>query len=81
MMNRETAAEFLQNHLLGSQDVQDALAISRPRLKALVDEGKLVPIKELKREKLFWAADIEQLKKEMLKNHTSNLYKRTMGVQ
>jgi hypothetical protein len=75
-MNRTTAADFIQNNVLGSQDVQDALLISRARLKALVDEGKLQPIKELQREKLFWLPDVEQLKKLMMQDTRSNLFKK-----
>lgn len=75
-MNRTAAADFIQMNVLGSQDVQDALAISRARLKALVDEGKLHPIKELQREKLFWLPDVERLKSLMLKDKRSNLFKK-----
>lgn len=75
-MNRATAADFIQSNVLGSQDVQDALLISRARLKALVDEGKLQPIKELQREKLFWLPDVEKLKKLMLQDTRSNLFKK-----
>lgn len=75
-MNRATAADFIQSNVLGSQDVQDALLISRARLKALVDEGKLQPIKELQREKLFWLPDVEKLKKLMLQDSRSNLFKK-----
>jgi hypothetical protein len=74
-MKRETAAEFVSNNVLGSQEVQEALLITRSRLKALVDEQKLVPIKKLQRENLFWADDVEQLKKQYLKDKKSNLYK------
>lgn len=75
-MNRTAAADFIQCNVLGSQDVQDALLISRARLKALVDEGKLQPIKELQREKLFWLPDVEKLKKMMMKDSRSNLFKK-----
>jgi hypothetical protein len=74
-MKREAAAEFVSNNVLGSQEVQEALLITRSRLKALVDEQKLVPIKKLQRENLFWADDVEQLKKQYLKDKKSNLYK------
>lgn len=74
-MKRETAKEFINNMVLGSLEVQEALLITRSRLKALVDEEKLVPIKKLQRENLFWADDVEQLKKQYLKDKKSNLYK------
>lgn len=74
-MNREAVQKMLNNNLLGSNDVQEILLINRSRLKALVDCGKLNPIKELKRESLFWLPDVEALKKEMLLDSRTNLYK------
>jgi hypothetical protein len=74
-MNRETAKKMIDQNLLGSNDVQELLLINRSRLKALVDSGKLSPIKELKRESLFWLPDVEALKKEMLLDTRTNLYK------
>jgi hypothetical protein len=74
-MKREAAAEFVNSMVLGSLEVQEVLLITRSRLKALVDEQKLVPIKKLQRENLFWADDVEQLKKQYLKDKKSNLYK------
>ena len=74
-MNRETAKKMIDQNLLGSNDVQELLLINRSRLKALVDSGKLTPIKELKRESLFWLPDVEALKKEMLLDTRTNLYK------
>lgn len=65
----------IQAAILGSQDVQDMLMISRTRLKALVDEGKIQVFKELQRERLFWLPEVEKVKKSMLKDTRSNLYK------
>ncbi len=74
-MNRETASAFINSNVLGSQEVQEILMVTRSRLKALVDEGKLKPIKQLTRENLFWLPDVEALKKLYLKDKKSNLYK------
>lgn len=74
-MNRETASKWIHENVLGSLEVQEMLLITRSRLKALVDEGKLNPIKELKREKLFWKGDVMALKRQYLKEPKSNLYK------
>jgi hypothetical protein len=74
-LNREAIKKILDSNLLGSNDVQEVLLINRSRLKALVDCGKLTPIKELKRESLFWLPDVEALKKEMLLDSRTNLYK------
>jgi predicted site-specific integrase-resolvase len=65
----------VQDFILGSSEVQERLLVNRTRLKALVDAGKLKPVKELKREMLFWAPDVERLKNEMAKDTRTNLYK------
>jgi hypothetical protein len=70
-MKKELAAKMI----LGSLEVQEMLFINRSRLKAFVDEGKLQPMKELKREKLFWLPDVEALKAELLLDSRSNVYK------
>jgi hypothetical protein len=65
----------VQDFILGSLEVQERLLVNRSRLKALVDAGKLEPVKELKRELLFWAPDVERLKAEMMKDTRTNLFK------
>lgn len=74
-MKRDAAKELIEKNILGSHDVQEMLLITRARVKALVDAGKLIPIKELKRESLFWLPDVEQLKKEMMLDTRTNLFK------
>lgn len=74
-MKRSEAEKFLNEMILGSTEVQEILLINRSRLGALVVEGKLKPIKSLKREHLFYLPDVEALKKEMMKDTRSNLYK------
>jgi hypothetical protein len=61
--------------ILGSGDVQELLCINRSRLNALVGAGKLVPVKELRKECLFWKPQVLQLRNEMLKDTRTNLYK------
>ena len=72
--------EDLIENILGSNDVQEILCINRSRLKALVDCGKLSPIKELKRESLFWKPDVDSLKNEMKKDSRTNLFKQGKGA-
>lgn len=70
-MKKEKVAEMI----LGSHDVQEMLLINRSRLFALVESGKITPFKELKRESLFWKDDVEALRKEMMKDSRTNLFK------
>lgn len=72
-MNKETAAMLI----LGSSEVQEVLMINKQRLNVLVQTGKLTPLKELKRENLFWLPDVDRLKAEMMKDSRTNLYKKS----
>lgn len=74
-MNRNDVKTFVNVNILGSGEVQEILMVNRQRLKALVDAGKLTPIKELKRESLFFLADVELLKSEMMNDSRTNLFK------
>jgi hypothetical protein len=70
-MKKEQAAEMI----LGSTEVQEMLYINRSRLAALVTEGKLKPLKQLKNEKIFWLPEVQSFKNEMLKDTRSKVYK------
>ncbi|MEK5038897.1 DNA-binding protein [Sporosarcina sp. FSL K6-3457] len=61
----ETKDEFIalvQTEILTSSEVLNELQISRQALGSLVKRGKLVPVKELSRDKLFLREDIESRK-------------------
>jgi hypothetical protein len=70
-MKKELAAAMV----LGTHEVQEMLLINRSRLNALVLEGKLKPMKQLKKEYLFWLPEVEAFKKDLLLDSRSNLYK------
>lgn len=74
-MNRNEVKNFVNINILGSNEVQEMLMVNRQRLKALVDAGKITPIKELKREMLFFRLDVEMLKQEMMLDSRTNLFK------
>jgi hypothetical protein len=76
-MNMETI-DFIQHNVLGSHEVQEILLVNRTRLKALVDAGKLKPVKELKREYLFYLPEVEKLKNEMMLDSRTNLFKQAI---
>ena len=77
-MTKDMAMNLIEN-VMGSHDVQEMLFINRSRLFALIESGRLSPIKELKRESLFWKPDVEALKKELLLDSRTNLYKNLKG--
>jgi hypothetical protein len=73
---RSRAADLIEVNVLGSEEVQEILMVNRSRLSAIVKAGKLDPIKELKRESLFWLPDVLNLRNEMKKDTRTNLYKK-----
>jgi hypothetical protein len=76
----EVTREMIIENIFGSQDVQNILCIKKSRLNALVTDGKLIPIKQLKNENLFFKPDVEKLKKEMLLDSRTNLFKQSKGA-
>lgn len=74
-MKREKIANYVGIHILGSEEVQELLMINRSRLSAMVKADKIQPIKELKREALFWLPDVLALRKELMKDSRTNLFK------
>lgn len=70
-MDKEMAAQYI----LGSKEVQEMLMVNRQRLRALVEAKKLIPLKELARESLFWLPEVEKLKSELALDPRSNLFK------
>lgn len=57
--NKNEFIKLVQSEILTSSEVLAELQISRQTLSALVKRGKLVPIKELRRDRLFLKEDIE----------------------
>jgi hypothetical protein len=76
ILNNNEAAAFVQTNVLFSVEVMELLMVNKARLKALVDSGKLTPVKKLNRERLFLLADVEALKNEMLLDSRTNLFKK-----
>ena len=70
MKKNEVAAQ-----ILGSSEVQEMLFINRSRLSEFVLSGKITPIKQLAKEKIFWLPDVQRLAAELMKDPRTNLFK------
>lgn len=68
--NKEEFIKLVQSEILTTTEALDELQISRQALNSLVKRGKVVPVKELKRDKLFLREDIESRRKAAKKLHT-----------
>ncbi|MFY0518521.1 helix-turn-helix transcriptional regulator [Lysinibacillus sp. UGB7] len=62
--------KLVQSEILTTSEVLDELQISRQALNSLVKRGKLVPVKELSRDKLYLREDIESRKEAAKELHT-----------
>lgn len=60
---KKDLAAYIQTELIGTGEATEFLGFSRQYLDKLVKTGKLTPVKESSRERLFWREDIENFKK------------------
>ncbi|GAB0169478.1 helix-turn-helix domain-containing protein [Lysinibacillus sp. CTST325] len=60
--NKNEFIKLVQSEILTTSEVIEELQISRQALNSLVKRGKLVPVKELTRDKLYLKEDIESRK-------------------
>ncbi|WP_346235749.1 helix-turn-helix domain-containing protein [Lysinibacillus telephonicus] len=70
IQNRDDFIKYVKSEVLTSSEVLEVLGVSRQSLNSLVKRGKLVPIKELSRDKLFLREDIERRKEESKELHS-----------
>ncbi|MGE6516624.1 helix-turn-helix transcriptional regulator [Lysinibacillus sphaericus] len=62
--------KLVQSEILTTSEVLEELQITRQALNSLVKRGKLVPVKELSRDKLYLREDIESRKEAAKELHT-----------
>ena len=75
----EITKELITENIYGSTDVQEVLCVNRSRLNALVKGGKLNPIKQLKKENLFFKPEVDQLKREIMFYYINNIFNKHKG--
>ena len=62
--SRAALDKYIQEELLCVSEVIEILGFSRQYMSVLVQQGKLQPVKETKRERLFWKSDVLKLIKK-----------------
>ncbi|KOS61732.1 helix-turn-helix domain-containing protein [Lysinibacillus agricola] len=67
--SKEDFIKLVQTEILTSSEVLEELQISRQSLNSLVKRGKLVPIKELPRDRMFLREDVEARKEAAKELH------------
>jgi predicted DNA-binding transcriptional regulator AlpA len=56
--SREELEQFIQNELINTAEVMQILNCSRQNVFDLIKRGKLKPVKETPKERLFFKSDI-----------------------
>jgi len=56
--NKEDLANFIANEVINTSEAIEILGCSRQYLNKLVKAGKLTPIKEMSRDRIFFKSDI-----------------------
>ncbi|MCU7667616.1 helix-turn-helix domain-containing protein [Bacillus thuringiensis] len=68
---REDVRKFIEEEVLTSTEAAEVLGVSRARVSQLIGEGKLVPVKKLRGDSLFYRKDVleklEELKEKRAK--------------
>lgn len=77
-MHRSDAEVFLKERILSSKEVQEILKIDRKRLAFMVKTQKILPIRSLSNDSLYWRDDIEEIREKMLHDPRTNLYKESV---
>ncbi|MFC3802819.1 helix-turn-helix domain-containing protein [Cohnella sp. GCM10012308] len=65
--SKEALAEWIAHEVVSTAEAAELLNCSRQNLHAFVTSGKLTPIKETNRERLFWRSDVLARKEEASK--------------
>lgn len=60
----EELTKFIEDELVSTAEAMEILECSRQNLHSFVKRGKLTPVKETNRERLFWRSDVLARKEE-----------------
>jgi len=61
----EELKTFLQEQVVNTKEAAEILGCTRQNIKRIVDNGKLTPIKEMEKDRLFLKADVLKRKENM----------------
>lgn len=67
--SKEELAEWIAREVVGTQEALEIMECSRQNLHKFVQRGKLVPIKDAGRERLFFRSDLLERKEEAARYH------------
>lgn len=65
--SKEELEAWISNELVSTAEAMEILDCTRQNLHSFVKRGKLTPVKETNRERLFWRSDVLARKEEAAK--------------
>lgn len=65
--SKEELAAWISKELISTAEAMEIMNCSRQNLHSFVQRGKLTPVKETNRERLFWRSDVLERKEEAAK--------------
>lgn len=65
--SKEELEAWISNELVSTAEAMEILNCTRQNLHSFVKRGKLTPVKETNRERLFWRSDVLARKEEAAK--------------
>jgi hypothetical protein len=65
LKGRKEVEDFIKSEVLGVAETLEILNVTYQRLNQLIASGRITPIKNFKKDKLFFRGDVEQLGKEL----------------
>ncbi|MBM7634097.1 type IV toxin-antitoxin system AbiEi family antitoxin domain-containing protein [Geomicrobium sediminis] len=63
--NREELNAFMHKYIVTPGEATEMLGITRQRLTKLVNDGRLIPVKQFGKTTVYYKPDLEVLKKEL----------------
>lgn len=63
--SKEDLNSYIADELVSTAEAMEILECSRQNLHSFVKRGKLTPVKETNRERLFWRSDVLTRKEEV----------------
>lgn len=67
--SKEELAAWIAENLVSTNEAMEILECSRQNLHSFVQRGKLIPVKETNRERLFFREDVLKRKEEATRYH------------
>ncbi|BBH19814.1 hypothetical protein Back11_11590 [Paenibacillus baekrokdamisoli] len=70
--SKEELAEWISRELIGTNEAMEIMDCSRQNIHLFVKNGKLVPVKDSGKERLFFRSDVLKRKEEASLYHRKN---------